>query len=131
MPKGYRLQMDIKPIKTKRDHRRALKDIEGLMQAKPGTPEGDRLDILVTLVEAWEAKHYRLDLPDAVASIKYHMEQQGLDPQDLVPFIGSRRQVDEVLTRKRPLTIAMIRRLNEGLGIPAESLIKTGDDQAA
>jgi HTH-type transcriptional regulator/antitoxin HigA len=118
--------MDIKPIKTHRDYRRILKEIEGLMNAKRNTPEGDRLDVLVTLVEAWEAKHYPLDLPDAVEAIKHHMDQQGLAPRDLVPFIGSRNRVYEVLSRKRPLTLAMVRRLYAGLGIPAESLIKEG-----
>jgi len=116
--------MDIKPIKTQRDYRRILKEIEGLMRAKRNTPEGDRLDVLVTLVEAWEAKHYPLDLPDAVAAIKHHMDQNGLAPRDLIPFIGSRNRVYEVLARKRPLTLAMVRRLHVGLGIPAESLIK-------
>ncbi len=123
--------MDITPIKTKRDYRRALKEIEGLMAAKRGTPEGDRLDILVTLVEAWEAKHYPLDLPDPVEAIKYHMEQQGLAPKDLVPYIGSRNRVYEVLNRKRPLTLKMVWRLHTGLGIPAESLIKMPEEQAA
>jgi len=123
--------MDITPIKTKRDYRRALKEIEGLMAAKRGTPEGDRLDILVTLVEAWEAKHYPLDLPDPVEAIKYHMEQQGLAPKDLVPYIGSRNRVYEVLNRKRPLTLKMVWRLHTGLGIPAESLIKVPEEQAA
>jgi len=123
--------MDIKPIKTKRDYRRALKEIDGLMDAKRGTPEGDRLDVLVTLVEAWEAKHYPIDLPDPAEAIKYHMEQQGLQPRDLITFIGSRNRVHEVLNRKRPLTLKMIWRLHEGLGIPAESLIKVGEDQAA
>ncbi len=123
--------MDITPIKTKRDHRRALKEIEGLMAAKRGTPEGDHLDILVTLVEAWEAKHYPLDLPDPVEAIKYHMEQQGLEPKDLVPYIGSRNRVYEVLNRKRPLTLKMVWRLHTGLGIPAESLIKAPEEQAA
>ena len=123
--------MDISPIKTQRDHRRALKEIEGLMTARRGTPQGDRLDVLVTLVEAWEAKHYPLDLPDPVAAIKYHMEQSGLAPRDLIPFIGSRNRVYEVLNRKRPLTLAMIWRLHKGLGIPAESLIKTGGRRAA
>ena len=116
--------MDIAPIKTKRDHQRALKEIEGLMTAKRNTPEGDRLDVLVTLVEAWEAKHYPLDLPDPVAAIRYHMEQSGLAPKDLVPYIGSRNRVYEVLNRKRPLSLRMIWRLHQGLGIPAESLIK-------
>jgi HTH-type transcriptional regulator/antitoxin HigA len=116
--------MEIEPIKNKRDYRRALKEIEGLMLATRNTPEGDRLDILVTLVEAWEARHYKLDLPDPVAAIKYHMEQSGLAAQDLIPFIGGRNRVYEVLAGKRPLTLQMIRRLHEGLGIPAESLIK-------
>jgi HTH-type transcriptional regulator/antitoxin HigA len=123
--------MDIKPIKTQRDYRRTLEEIEVLMNAKRNTPEGDRLDVLVTLVEAWEAKHYPLDLPDAVEAIKHHMDQQGLSPRDLIPFIGGRNRVYEVLARKRPLTLAMVRRLHAGLGIPAESLIKQGRDKAA
>jgi HTH-type transcriptional regulator / antitoxin HigA len=123
--------MNISPIKTQRDYRRALKDIEGLMAAKRGTPEGDRLDVLVTLVEAWEARHYPLDLPDPVEAIKYHLDQSGLAPRDLIPFIGSRNRVYEVLNRKRPLTLRMIWRLHDGLGIPAESLIKSGQDRAA
>lgn len=123
--------MDIRPIKTKRDYRRALKEIEGLMDAKRGSPEGDRLDVLVTLVEAWEARHYPLDLPDAIEAIKYHMEQKGLAPKDLVPFIGSRNRVYEVLGRKRPLTLKMVWRLHTGLGIPAESLIKVAEARAA
>jgi len=123
--------MDIAPIKTQRDYRRALKAIEGLMTAKRNTREGDRLDVLVTLVEAWEQRHYPLDLPAAVEAIKYHMDQKGLAPRDLVPFIGSRNRVHEVLNRKRPLTLKMIWRLHEGLGIPAESLIKVGRNQAA
>lgn len=123
--------MNITPIKTQRDYRRALKDVEGLMMAKRGTLDGDRLDVLVTLVEAWEAKHYPLDLPDPIEAIKYHLDQSGLAPRDLIPFIGSRNRVYEVLNRKRPLTLKMIWRLHDGLGIPAESLIKTGQDQAA
>ena len=122
--------MDIAPIRTKRDYRRALKEIEALMDAKRGTPEGDRLDVLVTLVEAWEAKHYPIDLPDPVAAIKYHMEQQGLAPKDLVPYIGNRNRVYEVLNRKRPLTLKMVWRLHRGLGIPAESLIKVSEEHA-
>ena len=123
--------MNITPIKTQRDYRRALKDVEGLMMAKRGTLDGDRLDVLVTLVEAWEAKHYPLDLPDPIEAIKYHLDQSGLAPRDLIPFIGSRNRVYEVLNRKRPLTLKMIWRLHDGLGIPAESLIKTGQGQAA
>ena len=116
--------MEIAPIKTERDRKRALREIESLMTAKRNTPEGDRLDVLVTLVEAWEARHYPLDLPDPVAAIRYHMEQRGLTPKDLVPYIGSRSRVYEVLNRKRPLSLRMIWRLHRGLGIPAESLIK-------
>lgn len=125
------LAMEITPIKSQRDYRRSLKLIEGLMAAKRGTPEGDRLDILVTLVEAWEAKHYPLDFPDPVEAIKYHMQQNQLAPRDMIPFIGSRNRVYEILNRKRPLTLKMIWRLHTGLGIPAESLIKTGQGQAA
>ena len=117
--------MDIATIRTQRDYRHALKEIEGLMAAKRNTPEGDRLDVLVTLVEAWERKRYRVDLPDPVEAIIYHMDQSGLRPRDLIPFIGSRNRVHEVLNRKRPLTLKMIWRLHKGLGIPAESLIKT------
>ncbi len=83
--------MDIAPIKTRRDYRNALKRIEGLMRAKRGTPEGDRLDVLVTLVEAWERQHYPLGFPDPIEAIKYHMDQKGLQPRDLIPFIGNRR----------------------------------------
>jgi HTH-type transcriptional regulator/antitoxin HigA len=123
--------MDISPIKSQRDYRKVLKEIEGLMIAKRNTPEGDRLDVLVTLVEAWERKHYPMDLPDPVEAIKYHMDQNGLQPRDLIPFIGSRNRVHEVLNRRRSLTLKMIWRLHEGLGIPAESLIKVGQEQAA
>ena len=116
--------MNITPIKTKQDYHRTLKEIEGLMTAKRNTPEGDRLDVLVTLVEAWEARHYPFDVPDPVAAIRYHMEQQGLAPKDLAPYIGSRSRVYEVLNRKRPLTLRMVWLLHQGLGIPAESLIR-------
>jgi HTH-type transcriptional regulator / antitoxin HigA len=123
--------MEIVPIKSNRDYRRVLKEIETLMSARRNSPEGDRLDVLVTLVEAWERRHYRLDLPDPVEAIKYHMEQSGLQPKDLIPFIGSRNRVHEVLNGRRELTLSMIRRLHEGLGIPAESLIKIRQDRAA
>lgn len=123
--------MDITPIKSQRDYRRVLREIEGLMGARRNSRDGDRLDVLVTLVEAWERKHYRLDLPDPVEAIRYHMEQNGLQPRDLIPFIGGRNRVHEVLNRRRELTINMIRRLHEGLGIPAESLIKIGRQRAA
>jgi len=116
--------MDITPIKSKQDYRRVLKEIEGLMGARRNSPESDRLDVLVTLVEAFERKHYPLDLPDPVEAIKYHMDQNGLQPRDLIPYIGSRNRVHEILNRRRPLTLKMIWRLHQGLGIPAESLIK-------
>ena len=121
--------MEIRPIKSRRDYLTTLKEIEGLMSAKRNTPEGDRLDVLVALVEAWETKHYPLDLPDPIEAIKYHMEQKGLSAHDLIPFIGGRNRVYEVLARNWPLTLKMIRRLHDGLGIPADSLIK-GSDQA-
>jgi HTH-type transcriptional regulator/antitoxin HigA len=123
--------MDIAPLKNRHGYRQALKEIETLMQARRNTPEGDRLDVLVTLVEAWERKHYPLDMPDPIEAIKYHMEQNGLVPRDLIPFIGSRNRVHEVLNRKRPLTLKMIQRLHAGLRIPAESLLKIGRDRAA
>lgn len=123
--------MDIQPIRTKRDYLRALKKIEGLMDARRGSPEGDRLDILVTLVEAWEANHYPIGLPDPIEAIKYHMEQKGLAPIDLVPFIGSRNRVYEILNRKRPLTLRMVWQLHKGLGLPAESLIRPPGEKAA
>lgn len=116
--------MDIKPIRTKRDYRETLRAIEGLMTAKRGTAEGDRLDVLVTLVEAYEAKHFPLDLPDPVEAIKLVMEQRNLTIKDLVPYIGRPNRVYEVLNHKRPLTLAMAWKLHRGLGIPAESLIK-------
>ncbi len=116
--------MVIKPIRNERDHRRALKEIDRLMDARPGTPEGDRLDVLVTLVEAWEEKHHPIDPPDPVEAILFAMEQRGLSRRDLEPFIGSRARVAEVLNHKRPLTLAMIRRLHAGLGIPADVLIR-------
>ena len=116
--------MDIKPIRTKRDYEGALRTIETLMTAKRGTTEGDRLDVLATLLEAYEAKHFPLDLPDPVDAIKLVMEQRNLTVKDLVPYIGQPNRVYEVLNHKRPLTMAMVRKLHSGLGIPAESLIR-------
>ena len=116
--------MDIKPIKTDADYRGALKEIESLMMAETDTPEGERLDVLVTLVEAYENRHFPLDLPDPVEAIKFRMDQMGLSPKDLEPMIGRLNRVYEVLNHKRPLTLKMIWKLHRGLGIPAESLIK-------
>ena len=124
--------MEIKPLKIEADYREALHEIEDLMEADPDTPEGERLDVLVTLVEAYERQHYSLDLPDPVEAIKFVMEQRGLTAKDLEPMIGRTNRVYEVLNRKRPLTLKMIWRLHRGLGIPAESLIKQPEDfQAA
>ena len=115
--------MDIAPIKNKKDYRAALREIESLMSAKPNTPQGDRLDILVTLVEAYERKHYPMPLPDPVEAIRFYMEQKGLEPKDLTFQIGKPNRVYEILNRKRSLTLAMIRRLHRDLGIPAEILL--------
>lgn len=123
--------MEIKPIRTKADYRAVLKEIEALMSARAGTPEGERLDVLVTLVEAYEKKHYHFDLPDPVEAIKFRMEQMALGPKDLVPMIGQINRVYEILNRKRPLTLQMIRRLHRELGIPAESLIKESAQRRA
>lgn len=123
--------MRIKPIKTKADYRAALKEIESLMSAKPDTPQGERLDVLVTLVEAYEHKHYPLDLPDPIEAIKFRMEQMNLTPKDLVPVIGQLNRVYEVLNHKRPLTLKMIWRLHNQLGIPAECLIKQPEESHA
>lgn len=117
--------MDIRPIHTQADHKATLKEISTLMEndPAPGTPDGDRLDILVTLVQAFEARHTPISAPDAVEAIKFRMEQSGLSVKDLEPLIGKSNRVYEVLSRKRPLTLAMIRRLHSALGIPAEVLI--------
>ena len=116
--------MDIKPIRSKRDYEAALRAVEKLMTAKRNSPEGDALDVLVTLIEAFEAKHFPLDLPDPVEAIRFVMEQRNLTVKELVPYIGQANRVYEVLNRKRPLTMAMVWKLHKGLGIPAESLIK-------
>ena len=116
--------MEIKPIRTKADYRATLKEVEALMNARAGTPEGERRDVLTTLVEAYERKHFPMDLPDPIEAIRFRMEQTGLGPRDLVPMIGQLNRVYEVLARKRPLTLAMIRALHAKLGIPSELLIR-------
>lgn len=123
--------MEIKPIKTKTAYRAALKEIDTLMLARPNTAEGDRLDVLVTLVEAYERKQFPMDLPDPVEAIKFCMEQRALKAKDLVPMIGGLNRVYEILNRKRPLTLRMIWRLHKGLGIPAESLIRPPEEAIA
>ena len=116
--------MEIRPIKTEADCETALEEIEALFEAEPGTPEGDRLEVLTTLVEVYEDTHYAIPSPDPIEAIRYHMESRGLVRRDLEPYLGSRARVSEILNRKRPLSLTMIRRLNEELGIPAEVLIK-------
>ena len=116
--------MNIKPIKCAADHEAALARIAELMDAEAGTAEGDELDVLATLVEAYEEKHFPVDAPDPIAAIKFRMEQQGLRQADIVRFIGSRPRVSEILSGSRSLTLPMIRRLHKGLKIPLEALIK-------
>ncbi len=115
--------MDIKPIRTEKEYEIALARLEEIWDAKSGTPESDELDVLSILVEAYEEEHHRIDPPDPIEAIKFRMEQMGLSTQDLEPQIGSSTEVSEVLTRKRSLSLDMIRNLNEKLGIPAEVLI--------
>src|SRR5437764_6795347 len=115
---------ELKPIRTKADYNRALADVERLWGAKGGTPEGDRLDVLATLVDAYETEHYPMDPPDPIEAIKFRMEQLGLTRRDLEGIIGTRTRIAEVFNRKRNLSISMIRRLNARLGISADVLIK-------
>jgi HTH-type transcriptional regulator / antitoxin HigA len=115
---------EIRPIRTEADYEASLSEMERLWGAGLGTPEGDRLDVLATLVDAYETAHFPIDPPDPIDAITFRMEQQGLTRQDLEPMIGSRARVTEVLNRKRSLSIAMIRRLHEQLGIPADILIR-------
>jgi HTH-type transcriptional regulator / antitoxin HigA len=117
-----RSEMTIKPIKTELDHQKALKEIEKLWDAKPNTAKGDRLEVLVTLVEAYEQKHYRID-PDPIEAIKFRMEQLELKPSDLADILGGRNRVSEILSRKRKLTVEMMRSLRKSLAIPADSLL--------
>ena len=123
--------MDIKPIKTQADYEAALQEIEALFEAKPGTAAGDRLEILSTLVEAYEEQHYPIPTPDPIETIRYYMESRGLSRRDLEPYVGSRARVSEVLNKKRPLSLTMIRNLHQGLGIPAEVLIQPYEYQQA
>jgi HTH-type transcriptional regulator / antitoxin HigA len=115
---------ELKPIRSDADHEAAMGEVARLWGAKSGTPEGDRLDVLATLIDAYEAKHYALDAPDPVEAIKFRMEQQGLTRRDLEGVIGTRTRIAEVLNRKRGLASDMIRRLDDRLGIPAEVLIR-------
>ena len=117
--------MDIHPIRNDADHRAALQQVARYFENEPppGSEDGDRFEILLTLIEAYESRHFPIDLPDPVEAIKFRMEQSGLGVKDLEPMIGRPNRVYEILNRKRPLTLAMIRRLHRGLGIPAEVLV--------
>src|SRR5919108_1471903 len=122
---------DVKPIRSEADYEAALAEVDRLWGTKSGTPRGDRLDVLATLIDAYEAEHYPIDPPDPIEAIKFRMEQQGLTRRDLEDIIGSRTRIAEVLNRKRGLSIAMIRRLHERLGISADVLIRPSRKRAA
>ena len=122
---------EVKPIRTKRDYEAALKEVDRLWGAKAGTADGDRMDVLATLINAYEAEHYPMDPPDPIEAIKFRMEQQGLTRRDLEEIIGTRTRIAEVLNRKRGLSVGMIRRLHERLGISAEVLIRPSRKNAA
>ncbi len=118
------MEITVRPIHTEEDYDAALALVDTLMDAEPGTPDGDRLDVLVTLVEAYEARHWAIDTPDPIDAIRVRMEQKGLRQRDLEPMIGSRGRVSEVLARKRALTLPMIRRLSAGLQLRADVLVQ-------
>ena len=115
--------MQIRPLKTEADYASALAEVEKLWGAETNTPAGDTLDVLLTLVEAYENAHYSIDPPDPIEAIKFRMEQLGLSRKDLEPYIGKRGRVAEVLNRQRGLSLSMIQRLHTHLHIPLESLI--------
>lgn len=122
---------DVKPIRTEADYDSAMEEVASLWGAASGTPEGDRLDVLATLIDAYEAKHHAMDAPDPIEAIKFRMEQQGMTRKDLEDIIGTRTRIAEVLNRKRSLSIGMIRRLHYRLGISAEVLIRPSRREAA
>ncbi len=123
--------MHIRPIKNEEDYLQALAYIESLMDAKPNTPQMDALEVLTTLVEAYEEQHHKIEAPDPIEAIKFRMEQEGLKQKDLVVMIGSKSRVSEILNRKRKLTIEMIRNLHKQLHIPVESLFADYKTQCA
>jgi len=123
--------VEIHPIKTEADYRRALAEAERLWDADPGTPDGDYVDVLSTLIEAYEARHYPIPAPDPIAAIEFMIEQKGLTRRDLEPAIGSRGRVSEVLNRKRPLTLPMVRSLNALLQIPTDVLVQPYETKSA
>jgi HTH-type transcriptional regulator/antitoxin HigA len=123
--------MQIRPIRTKADYKAALKEVEKLWDANPGTAEGDRVDVLVTLIEVYEGKHFPVPVPDPIAAIEFMMQQKGLTRRDLEGAIGTRGRVSEVMTRKRPLTLPMVRALSSLLQIPAEILVQPYQTRSA
>lgn len=125
------MTVEIRPIRTEEDYQATLREVSVFFDAEPepGSPEGDRFEVLLTLLEAYEAKRFPIDLPDPVAAIQFRMEQAGLTPKDLQPMIGRMNRVYEVLNRKRPLTLNMIWKLHRDLGIPTESLIRPSDSR--
>jgi HTH-type transcriptional regulator / antitoxin HigA len=122
--------MEIRPIRTPRDHESALREIQRLWGAEEGTEEDDLLEVLATLVDAYEQKNFPIDLPDPIEAIRFRLDQQGLDQRALIGVIGSRSRVYEVMHQKRPLSLAMIRRLHDRFGIPAEVLIGSATRQS-
>jgi HTH-type transcriptional regulator/antitoxin HigA len=125
------MSAEVKPIRSRRDYEAALKEVDRLWGAKAGTRDGDRLDVIATLIEAYEAEHYPMDPPDPIEAIQFRMEQQGLTRRDLEELIGTRTRISEILNRKRGLSIGMIRRLHERLGISADVLIRPSRKSAA
>lgn len=119
--------MDIRPVETEADHEATLKEIDRLFDVEPDTPEANRLQVLVTLVEAYENKHHPIGLPDPIEAIQYHLESRGLSRRDLEPYIGTRARVSEIMNRNRRLTLPMIQKLSRGLGIAADVLIQPYD----
>ena len=118
------MQITIRPIRTERDYDAVLREVDDLMDAAPGTPRGERLDVLVTLIEAYERRHWAIEAPDPIEAIRVRMEQRNLRRSDLEPMIGSRARVSEILSGKRALTLPMIRRLSAGLDLRADVLIQ-------
>lgn len=125
------MAVEVKPIRTEADHDAALEEVAALWGSASGTPDGDRLDVLATLIDVYEAKNHAMDPPDPIEAIKFRMEQQGLTRKELEGIIGTRTRIAEVLNRKRSLSIGMIRRLHDRLGIPAEILIQPSRSLAA
>src|SRR5438105_93839 len=126
MPKPSRERStSVRPIRSEADYERALAEIDALFEARPNTSEGDRLEMLTTLVESYEQEHHPILPPDPIDALLYHIESRGLRRRDLEPYLGSRARVADILNRRRSLTIEMIRRLHRGLGLPAEVLIQS------